>query len=204
MRLRIGTSIGEAIYVIRYLHDAMRCPGDICEFGVGQGATSALLAAEILSIPERKLWLFDSFEGLPDPGPEDKLIDDIFSLGSMSSYKGKMASPQDKCGRNCGWSGFPEIRTKLKKGWVKETTKSDDVPERVAFAYVDLDFYDPIREALNFLDERMQAHRRTNRDRRLSGFSRRELSLLLTSLLQGKRETLNLKRLWPTRVISVF
>ena len=42
----IGTSIGEAIYMIHYLHEAVTLPGDVCEFGVAQGATSALLAAE--------------------------------------------------------------------------------------------------------------------------------------------------------------
>jgi O-methyltransferase len=152
----IGTSIGEAIYIIHYLHNAMKFPGDVCEFGACQGATSALLAAEILSLPERKLWLFDSFEGLPAPGPEDKLINDIFSLGSMSRYAGQMASPEAEVRDRLRLIGFPEIRTKVKKGWVKETINGADVPERVAFAYVDLDFYDPIKEALDFLDGRMQ------------------------------------------------
>ena len=152
----IGTSIGEAIYIVRYLHDAMKVPGDICEFGVGQGATSALLAAEILPISERKLWLFDSFEGLPAPGPEDKLINDIFSLGSMTRYAGQMASPEAKVRDRLRLVGFPDIRTKVKKGWIKETIKDADVPDRVAFAYVDLDFYDPIKEALDFLAGRMR------------------------------------------------
>jgi O-methyltransferase len=152
----IGTSVGEAIYIIHHLHDALKNPGDVCEFGVGQGATSAVLAAEILSISDRKLWLFDSFEGLPTPGPEDKLIDDIFNLGSMSSYAGEMASPEQDVRNKLAAVGFPESRTKVKKGWVKETIKRGDVPDRVAFAYVDLDFYDPIKEALEFLDGRMQ------------------------------------------------
>jgi hypothetical protein len=34
----IGTSIGEAIYIIRYLHEAMKVPGDICEFGGRSGS----------------------------------------------------------------------------------------------------------------------------------------------------------------------
>src|SRR5436190_11117190 len=58
----IGTTISEAIYIIRSLHASLRNPGDICEFGVAQGATSRLLASEIQSLPERNLWLFDSFE----------------------------------------------------------------------------------------------------------------------------------------------
>jgi len=152
----IGTSIGEAIYIINYLQHALKIPGDICEFGVAQGATSTLLAAEILSSSDRKLWLFDSFEGLPVPGPEDKLIDDIFNLGSMDKYVGTMASQEHEVRRRLRLAGFPENRTKVKKGWVSETTKGDDLPGRVAFAYVDLDFYEPIKEALTFLDKRME------------------------------------------------
>src|SRR4029077_16628187 len=63
----IGTSIGEALYIIQHLHLSLQVPGDVCEFGVAQGATSKLLAEEIFELQERKLWLFDSFTGLPAP-----------------------------------------------------------------------------------------------------------------------------------------
>jgi len=36
----IGTSVGEAIYIVYYLHKGLAAQGDICEFGVAQGATS--------------------------------------------------------------------------------------------------------------------------------------------------------------------
>jgi hypothetical protein len=152
----IGTTIGEAIYIIRNLHEALKGPGDICEFGVAQGATSRLLAAEIAST-ERNLWLFDSFEGLPAPSPEDKLIHDIFKLGSMDRYTGTMASPETEVRNKLDSIGFPRERTKVKKGWVREALKSSELPARVSFAYVDFDFYEPIKDALEFLDTRMQA-----------------------------------------------
>jgi O-methyltransferase len=150
----IGTTIGEAIYVIHHLHEALRVPGDICEFGVAQGATSRLLAAEIMPT-DRKFWLFDSFEGLPAPGPEDKLIDDIFKLGTMKQYQGTMASPETEVRSKLDSIGFPHERTKVKKGWINETLRSFDLPAQVAFAYVDFDFYEPIKVALDFLDARM-------------------------------------------------
>jgi hypothetical protein len=150
----IGTTIGEAIYIIQNLHEALRVPGDVCEFGVAQGATSRLLASEIMST-DRNLWLFDSFEGLPAPGPQDKLINDIFSLGSMDKYKGTMASPEAEVRSKLDSISFPPARTKVKKGWVRDSIKSGELPTQVAFAYVDFDFYDPIKEALEFLDDRM-------------------------------------------------
>ncbi len=60
----IGTSISEAIYILESLHAGLQVEGDICEFGVAQGATSKLLASEIMDT-DRELYLFDSFEGLP-------------------------------------------------------------------------------------------------------------------------------------------
>ena len=147
----VGTSIGEGIHVVHYLHKSMSIPGDICEFGVAQGATSRLMANEIAE-SERKLWLFDSFEGLPAPSPQDRLIHDIFGLGSMGAYKGTMASPETAVLEKLESIKFPKRRAVLKKGWVKETIKTGDLPQQVAFAYIDLDFYDPIKDALLFVD----------------------------------------------------
>jgi hypothetical protein len=151
----MGTSIGEAIYIIHHIYEALRVPGDICEFGVAQGATSSLLAAEILPEAGRKLWLFDSFEGLPTPTRNDRLINDIFSLGSMRAYKGMTSVPETEVRGKLASINFPESRTKIKKGWVKDTIRDSDVPNQVSFAYVDLDFYEPIKDALEFLDHRM-------------------------------------------------
>jgi O-methyltransferase len=151
----IGTTVSEAIYLIKHLHDGLMVAGDICEFGVAQGATSKLLASEILLLEDRKLWLFDSFEGLPSPTQEDKLIHDIFKLGTIAKYKGTMASPEKEVLDKLGSINFPSERIKIKKGWVKDTINSTDLPTQVAFAYVDFDFYDPIKDALQFIDGRM-------------------------------------------------
>ena len=151
----IGTTVSEAIYVIKNLHDGLKVAGDICEFGVAQGATSKLLASEIMPLADRKFWLFDSFEGLPAPTKEDRLIHDIFKLGSMDKYKGTMASPETEVLGKLASINFPRERIQVKKGWVKDSIKSGELPAKVAFAYVDFDFYDPIKDALEFLDTRM-------------------------------------------------
>jgi O-methyltransferase len=151
----IGTSIGEALYIIRHLHLSLKVPGDVCEFGVAQGATSKLLAEEIFELQERKLWLFDSFTGLPAPTKEDRLINDIFNLGTMAAYKGHMADPEDQVLDKLKSIKFPEHRIRIKKGWVKDTVKSDQLPNQICFAYVDLDLYEPIKVALDFIDALM-------------------------------------------------
>jgi hypothetical protein len=149
-----GTSVSEAIYILESLHAGLKVEGDICEFGVAQGATSKLLASELFD-SDRHLFLFDSFEGLPPPSPEDVLIDDIFELGSMDRYQGIMTSPESEVREKLGAIDFPARRTHIMKGWVEETLARDDAPRKVAFAYVDFDFYAPIRTALEFLERVM-------------------------------------------------
>jgi O-methyltransferase len=151
----IGTTISEAMYILQSLHHSLLVPGDICEFGVAQGSTSRLLAAEIMPLLDRKLWLFDSFEGLPAPTAEDRLIDDIFKLGSIERYRGTMASPESLVLEKLAGIGFPRERTKIKKGWIKDTARTGELPEKIAFAYLDFDLYEPIKDALAFIDPRM-------------------------------------------------
>jgi O-methyltransferase len=150
-----GTTVGEAIYIVHHLHRALAVAGDVCEFGCKEGATSRLLAQEILPHRDRTLWLFDSFEGLPEPSEKDRLIDDIAGLGSITAYRGHMRATADQVRDKLAEVPFPPERTRLIKGWIGETLATPDVPTSVCFAYVDFDFYEPIRDALAFLGRTM-------------------------------------------------
>ena len=150
----IGTQVFEAFYVLSALHGALGLEGDVCEFGVAQGATSALLANEIRNTG-KSLWLFDSFEGLPAPTSKDELIDDIFDLGSMGAYKGKMACSADEVKQRLEVIEFPLDRAVIVPGFIEETSKRASLPKRVCFAYIDFDFYEPILIALNLLHSRL-------------------------------------------------
>jgi hypothetical protein len=146
----MGSGIGESAYLIEYLRKSFALDGDVCEFGVAAGATSALIANEIRST-DKTLWLFDSFEGLPRPTEKDKLLDDVLQLGSMDRYEGAMSFPVEAVKKRLQEITFPANRTKIVPGFIEETLAKGAVPSAVAFAYVDLDFYDPIRLALRFL-----------------------------------------------------
>jgi hypothetical protein len=152
-----GTTVGEATYIVHYLHRALKVAGDVCEFGCNEGATSRLLANEILADDSRALWLFDSFEGLPAPTAEDRLLDDIAGLGSMDRYKGTMRAHEEQVRDKLRSLPFPEARTRIVKGWIDQTLARPAVPQQVAFAYIDFDFYEPIRLALAFVDRTMPA-----------------------------------------------
>jgi hypothetical protein len=149
----VGTETTEAMFLLHWLQQALEGPGDVCEFGVAQGATSALIAHEIRDT-DRKLWLYDSFQGLSRPHPKDELIDDIFGLGSMDRYTATMAYPIDAVRGRLAGVGFPADRTRIVAGFLTADLPADQLPEVVAFAYLDFDLYEPIRVGLELLHPR--------------------------------------------------
>lgn len=147
-----GTQIGEAIYILNYLNQSLKLEGDICEFGIAQGLTSTLMAYQ-LKTNNKNIWLFDSFEGLPKPTEKDTLKDDIYNLGSIEAYQGTMAHKPESVLSKMKSIQFPLDRVKLIPGFIEETIHKNNLPQKVAFAYVDFDFYEPIKIALHFLDK---------------------------------------------------
>jgi O-methyltransferase len=147
-----GTEPSEALYLVNYLYENLKLEGDVCEFGVAKGATSALIAHEIKKT-DKNIWLFDSFKGLPKPSVKDVLLNDIYGLGSIEAYEGTMACPIDGVSARLKDINFPQSRTKIIPGFIEETIKCSNLPNKVCFAYVDFDFYEPICTALKFLDK---------------------------------------------------
>jgi len=145
----VGTPVSESLYVVAYLQKSLHLDGDVCEFGVAQGATSALLANEIHKT-EKRMWLFDSFKGLGKPSDKDLLMDDIFNLGSIDKYEGTMACQVDEVKSRLKAISFPLSRAKIVAGFIEETINYVNLPEKVCFAYVDFDFYKPILIALRY------------------------------------------------------
>jgi O-methyltransferase len=150
----LGVSAPVALVLISELRRCTQLDGDVCEFGVAQGATSALLAHEILDTP-KNLWLFDSFQGLPAPSPEDELKDDIFGLGSIDAYEGMMSCPSDWVARRLQDIGFPAARAHIVRGFVEESLLGDHLPPKVCFAFLDFDFYGPTRTVLEYMHKTM-------------------------------------------------
>lgn len=155
----LGTGIGEAMYVLAELHAAIADEGDVCEFGVAQGATSALLANEIRAT-NKTLWLYDTFAGLPKPSAKDQLKDDIFGLGSIEKYEGEMRCDSEEVETRLSQINFSPERYRVRAGIVEDTLREGTGPARVCFAYVDFDFYAPIAHALDYLDRHLSPNGR--------------------------------------------
>lgn len=142
-----GTDPLAAIEIVRQLHQTLPLGGDVCEFGVAQGRTSALIADEIrVCGANASLRLYDSFQGLPKPSERDELIDDIFCLGTIEAYVGQMRVPQSEVVRRMDEIKFKSFA--VVPGFISETTP---IPARVCFAYLDMDFFEPTLLGLRLL-----------------------------------------------------
>ena len=78
----LGTPPPEAYFLIEAISKTSLIHGDICEFGVARGETSALIANEIKE-SNIIFHLFDSFEGLPKPTTKDEEVNPFSILGIM-------------------------------------------------------------------------------------------------------------------------
>ena len=107
--------------------------GILCEFGVLKGKTLRLIAQQF---PDRRIFGFDSFEGLPEEWKINK---------DLTFEKGRM------------FLGYlPEVpeNVKLVKGWYNETIPNwkIDLKEKISFLHIDCDLYSSTKTILTELD----------------------------------------------------
>ena len=150
----VGTGAGEGAHIVACLNEVLSLPGDVCECGVGTGATSALLANELQGTGKR-LWLYDTFAGLPAPTVEDELIDDIDGLGSMAAYEGQMSHPQVEVQTRLKAAGIATDAYRIVPGLFDQSVAAGHLPDSICFAYIDFDFYAPIKLALEAVSARL-------------------------------------------------
>ena len=76
-------SDSETEYIIKAATSCLETRGDFVELGCYKGDTSLLLA-EILKDSEKKLWIYDSFEGLPEKSSSDEsVLGENFKKGEL-------------------------------------------------------------------------------------------------------------------------
>lgn len=135
----------ETKIIIELAKKALRSGGDYVEMGCYKGDT-ALMLAEIVKGRKKKLWLYDSFEGLPEKSKEDQsALGSDFKAGELSVSKREVKARFLR-------AGLPVPI--IKKSWFKDL-KEDDLPEKIAFAFLDGDFYESIRDSLKSIESKM-------------------------------------------------
>lgn len=144
------TMVPEYLYNINLKlvnHYLKNVEGDVIECGVWKGGMSAGIA-EMLG-NERKYFLFDSFEGLP----EVKEIDGIAAKEWQKNITGE--EYYDNCNAPIEYAdkAMKESKTdfKLIKGWFKDTLPKHNFENKIALLRLDGDWYDSTMECLKYI-----------------------------------------------------
>lgn len=114
-------------------------PGDFVECGVFNGGSAAAAACAIRS-SGRKLWLYDSFEGMPETTAADG--------PAAADFIGKCVGDEANVHAAMRLARFPEERYVIRKGWFQDTFTTGPMPGSIAFLHIDADWYDSVQLAL--------------------------------------------------------
>lgn len=129
-------------------------PGAFVEIGVHRGGSAAVLAQIIKNEPERHLHLFDRWGDLPEPTEEDGFRREQYSRDAIPD---KLAQLRDDPPLDSARQvledvvQFPKHRLHYHAGWYDETMAGYSGGP-IAFASLDCDYYDSVRQSLTFLD----------------------------------------------------
>ncbi|MBR3230828.1 class I SAM-dependent methyltransferase [Candidatus Saccharibacteria bacterium] len=133
--------------IIEIAGDCLSLAGDYVELGCYKGDTSLLLA-EVLQETDKKLWLYDSFEGLPPKTEADSSeLGRDFVAGALAVSKREVKARFLRAGLR-----VPVI----KKAWFEELAETD-LPDKIAWAFIDADLYASIRVGLKLVENKMVA-----------------------------------------------
>jgi O-methyltransferase len=121
-------------------------PGAVLEFGCYIGTTSLFIRRLLDETGGRDFIVYDSFEGLPDKTAADD------SPAGTQFEAGKLKATRKELVRNFQRAGLqpPTIRKK----WFSQISASE-LPDRVAFAFLDGDFYESICDSLRVIEDRL-------------------------------------------------
>ena len=134
-----------------------KIPGDIVECGVWRGGITQLAALTMIHLKDtsRKIYLYDTFEGMPKPEDEDLDWDGNRALDTWRKFTLK--------GQKWGFGGdinsvnqlmlstkYPKEKIFIIKGKV-ENTIPNVIPEKISLLRLDTDFYKSTLHELNHL-----------------------------------------------------
>ncbi len=127
-------------------------PGDLIETGVWRGGTTIMMRAVLAAhgVTDRKVWVADSFAGLPPPDPEAYPADEGDELHTHSY----LAVPQGEVRRNFKRLGLLDEQVRFLPGWFKDTLPALS-RRRFAVVRLDGDMYESTIVALEHLYPRL-------------------------------------------------
>jgi hypothetical protein len=138
--------------------------GDVAEFGCFHGKSARVIAQQMQMcdqvhcasdsspvLGERKLWLFDSFQGLPKATlPPDTESPHVISGAWNWTVEGANAPTPAGITQQCS-AFLPVDRIKVISGWYREVLTQIPADTKFAFVHIDCDLYESAYQVLDYL-----------------------------------------------------
>lgn len=135
--------------------------GDFVECGVWKGGSCMLMALMLndAGIGDRKIFLYDTFEGMTEPGINDGEEEKKqWQEGRISDTLNTMCyAPLDEVKANLHTTGFPESRIIFVKGKVEDTIPGT-LPSKISLLRLDTDWYESTKHELTHLYPLISSH----------------------------------------------
>jgi len=143
--------------VVRALREGV--PGDLVETGVWRGGTCIFMRAILAAHgdPDRRVWVCDSFQGLPEPDPEQYPHDESMQIDSADDRKvmdDLLAVPVEQVQANFRRYGLLDDRVRFLEGWFRDTLPEAPI-DRIAVLRLDGDLYESTMDALVHLEPKV-------------------------------------------------
>jgi hypothetical protein len=117
--------------------------GDIVECGVWKGGSAMLAALTLIENSQtyRKIYLYDTYEGMPKPTAKDVDINGTPYSLLWKKEKALLTVPLDEVRNNMLSTGYPSENIIFVKGMVEKTIPST-LPNKIALLRLDTDLYE--------------------------------------------------------------
>ena len=134
-----------------------KIPGDIVECGVWRGGITQLAALTMIHLKDtsRKIYLYDTFEGMPKPEDEDLDWDgnralDTWRTITLKGEKWGFGGDINSVNQLMLSTKYPKEKIFITKGKV-ENTIPNVIPKKISLLRLDTDFYKSTLHELNHL-----------------------------------------------------
>jgi hypothetical protein len=134
-----------------------KIPGDIVECGVWRGGITQLAALTMIHLKDtsRKIYLYDTFEGMPKPEDEDLDWDgnralDTWRTITLKGEKWGFGGDINSVNQLMLSTKYPKEKIIITKGKV-ENTIPNVIPKKISLLRLDTDFYKSTLHELNHL-----------------------------------------------------
>ncbi|PIT97700.1 macrocin O-methyltransferase [Candidatus Berkelbacteria bacterium CG10_big_fil_rev_8_21_14_0_10_41_12] len=135
-----------------------KIPGDFVECGVWRGGSAMIMTYTLLQMKEinRKIYLYDTYEGMSEPTREDKKISS--DTLAVDKWKSKQKEQHNEwcfaslkeVKSNLFSTGYPKKNLVFLKGKV-ENTIPKIMPSKIALLRLDTDWYESTKHELKHL-----------------------------------------------------